>query len=210
MQTDITLDKTDSPVTDCAEKEMRIFEPLFSRLDAMLSVGRVVLAVEGGSASGKTSLAGVLEQKYGCTVFHTDDFFLQPYQRTPQRLAQPGGNLDRERLLQQVLVPLKEGKPVEYSRFDCSSMRLLAPHTVYPARLTVIEGVYSMHPDFEEFYDLSVFLDIGPVLQRERIAVRESPQKAQRYFNEWIPLENGYFSATRTCSRCDMRIEIGR
>ncbi len=52
---------------------------------------RLLLAIDGGSASGKTTLAALLAQRYGCPVFHMDDFFLRPEQRTPQRLAEPGG-----------------------------------------------------------------------------------------------------------------------
>lgn len=32
-----------------------------------------------------------------------DDFFLRPEQRTPERLAEPGGNLDRERMKSEVI-----------------------------------------------------------------------------------------------------------
>ena len=44
---------------------------------------RLVVALEGGSASGKTTLAALLQRIYNCaTVFHMDDFFLRPEQRT--------------------------------------------------------------------------------------------------------------------------------
>lgn len=184
------------------------FLPLFAAIDKALEKGRVTLAIEGGSASGKTTLSQILSEIYGCTVFHMDDFFLRPEQRTPERLAEVGGNIDRERFLEEVLIPLSKNKPVSYRRFDCSTFELSPAAEIIPERLTVIEGAYSMHPSLSEYYDISVFLDISPELQRQRIAVRNSPQFAERFHNEWIPLENVYFSQMQVKQRCSMRIEI--
>ena len=172
------------------------FLPLLARIDRMLGEREVVLAIEGGSACGKTTLSALLERIYGCTVFHMDDFFLRPKQRTPARYAEVGGNVDRERFLEEVLVPLKEGRPVVYRKFDCSKQTLGSPIHATKTPLTVIEGAYSMHPDLVDFYDLSVFLDISEELQRERIKKRNTPPVAKRFFEEWIPLENIYFSKT--------------
>lgn len=185
------------------------FLPLFEEIDKRLSQGKLILAVEGGSASGKTTMGKMLEEIYGCTVFHTDDFFLRPEQRTPERYAEVGGNVDRERFLEEVLLPLSEGKKISYRRFDCSEMKLQTPIEIKPEKLTVIEGAYSMHPDFEKFYDFSVFLNISEDLQRKRILKRNSPDKSERFFNEWIPLEKTYFSVTDVKKRCGMCIDIG-
>ena len=171
------------------------FLPLFTAIDKALENGRAVLAIEGRSASGKTTLAEMLEEIYGCTVFHTDDFFLQAHQRTPERFAEVGGNLDRERFYDEVIVPLKENKPVSYRRFDCSTFTLLPPVEIQPQKLTVIEGAYSLHPYFGDYCNISVFLDISKDLQKERILNR-NPEMADRFFDEWIPLEEKYFADT--------------
>jgi uridine kinase len=87
-------------------------------------------------------------------------------------------------------------------------MELLQPVTFNPKRLNVIEGAYSMHPQLEGYYDLSVFIDISKNLQKERIKKRNGKQMAQRFFEEWIPLENTYFEQTKAKERCDIIIEI--
>ena len=185
------------------------FLPLFARLDRLLlQKGSAVLALEGGSASGKTTLSKLLEELYGCTVFHADDFFLRPEQRTAERFAEIGGNLDRERLLSEVLIPLQKGKAVTYQRFNCSAQALEEPVTVMPKALTVIEGAYSMHPDLSSYCDLSAFLKIDPDYQRERILKRNMPDLAKRFFEEWIPMERIYFEGTEIESRCDLVISI--
>lgn len=184
------------------------FLPLFAALDTRLAAGRVTLAVEGGSASGKTTLARMLKTLYDATVFHMDDFFLQAAQRTPERYAQVGGNLDRERFLAQVLLPLAHGDTVTYQPFDCTSMCLGDAVQVVPQSLVVAEGVYSMHPDLASHYTFSVFLDVSDTVQKARIEKRNTPAMATRFFEEWIPLERTYFSKMQVKERCDMSIDI--
>ena len=70
-----------------------------------------------------------MARQYGWGVVHLDDFFLQPIQRTPKRMAEPGGNLDRERLIAEVLEPLRAGQQGSYRLFDCRTMALV-PGTV--------------------------------------------------------------------------------
>ena len=184
------------------------FLPIFAAIDRLLSKGRITVAIEGGSASGKSTLADILKRVYDCNIFHMDDFFLRPHQRTAERLAEVGGNIDRERFLSEVLLPLSRGERVSYRRFDCQTSDLSEPTTVTDTPLTVIEGVYSMHPDLSEHYDLSVFLSISPAYQRERILKRNAPKFAERFFNEWIPLESRYFSELRIKEKCRLVVDV--
>ena len=188
------------------EKMKQQYEELLSKIDRLTEKGNAVVAIEGGSASGKTTLAKMLSDVYDCTVFHMDDFFLRPEQRTKERYEEAGGNVDRERFLSEVLIPLKNGEQIKYRKFDCSSMTLTDEETVIPKKLTVVEGAYSMHPELAEYYDLSVFLEISPELQRERILRRNGEKMAARFFNEWIPLEEKYFSLTDAKNRCDILV----
>lgn len=185
------------------------FLPLLARLDTMLQKGAVRLAVDGGSASGKSTLSKLLEELYGCSVFHMDDFFLQPQQRTKERLSQIGGNVDRERFESEVLIPVSRNETVSYRRFDCSRQEILPPVDITPQRLTLIEGAYSMHTSLSGYYDLSVFLDVDKKLQKERILKRNG-EMAERFFNEWIPLEERYFDGMNVRNRCCMTIYINK
>ncbi len=185
------------------------FLPLFCKIDSALKNGKpFTLAIEGGSASGKTTLSKLLEEIYGCTVFHMDDFFLQPSQRTYERLSEIGGNVDRERFLCEVLLPLSKRQTVNYRRFDCTSLQILPETAIIPAQLTVIEGAYCMHPELCIYYDFSVFLDISKTLQVERINKRNSPSLAKRFFDEWIPMEKRYFEKLDIKNKCDMSVVI--
>ncbi len=184
------------------------FLSLFAEIDKAMERGAVTVAIEGGSASGKSTLADILTSLYDCNIFHMDDFFLRPEQRTPERYAEVGGNVDRERFLSEVLLPHSRGEAVNYRRFDCATFTLCPPVTVTPKKLTVIEGAYSMHPELAKYYSLSVFLDISPELQRARIIKRNSPGMAERFFKEWIPLEKVYFEKMQVKERCGLIIRI--
>lgn len=181
--------------------------PLLTEIDKLSLNGQVILAVEGGSASGKTTLSGLLKKIYDCNIFHTDDFFLQPHQRTAERLAEPGGNLDRERFLSEVIIPLSEEKNVYYQPYDCSSGKLLPHVKAKSKRINIIEGAYSMHPDFSRYYNLSVFIEISKETQRERI-LKRNPDMAERFFNEWIPMEEEYRNYFKTEEKCDMNMSM--
>ena len=184
------------------------FSQLFNKIDEIFATESIIIAIDGGSASGKTTLAKILSEKYDCNVFHIDDFFLRPKQRTPERFAEIGGNFDRERFQGEVLQSLINNENVTYRRFNCSTQTLEAPITVFPKKITVVEGAYSMHPSLGSYYDIAVLLDIEPEYQRERILIRNSKDLAKRFFDEWIPLENRYFEATDIKNRADMIFRI--
>ena len=163
----------------------------------------VRVAIDGNCTSGKTTLANQLAANYDCNIFHMDDFFLRPEQRTPERFSEVGGNVDYERFLAEVLIPLKLGKPFSYRPFDCSTFELTDPITVIPKKLNIVEGTYSLHPYFGESYDLKILLTITPELQRQRIMERPAFLH-KRFFEAWIPMENRYFEGFAISEKCDI------
>ena len=165
----------------------------------------VIVAIDGKCTSGKTTLAAKLAEIYDCNVFHMDDFFLRPEQRTPERFAEVGGNVDYERFKDEILIPLQAGKQFSYRPFDCSTFTLADPVTVMPKQLNIIEGTYSHHPYFGNPYDLKVMLTVTPELQRERILQRPAFLH-QRFFEQWIPMENRYFESL--CSKPSLMLEV--
>ncbi len=184
--------------------------PLFAAIDReMTKKERVIMAIDGNCGAGKTTLAALLQEVYECGVIHADDFFLRPHQRTKERLSEAGGNLDRERLLLEVLQPLRSGQgEVSYRPYDCHSGALQEPVTLPRGRLTVVEGSYSCHRELREHYDLTVFCAVPPTEQLRRIRERSGEVVAKRFEEEWIPLENRYFTEQKIREKSDLVLEM--
>lgn len=64
---------------------------------------RLLIAIDGMSGAGKTTLAEQLAERLDANVFHMDDFFLRPEQRTEERSREIGGNVDYERFHNEIL-----------------------------------------------------------------------------------------------------------
>ncbi len=164
----------------------------------------LLIAIDGRCASGKTSLASQVQAICGCAVIHMDDFFLRPEQRTKERYATPGGNVDHERFLEEVLLPLSRGFAVQYRPFDCSTQQLSQPVALPQSNIVVVEGSYSCHPKLASHYDLRAFLTIDSETQMERLVSREGIAYAQVFRDKWIPLEELYFTSLHPEKTCDL------
>ena len=183
---------------------------LQKHVDDLLKTGRqIVIAIDGKCTAGKTTLAAALEKEYDCNVFHMDDFFLRPEQRTAERYAEPGGNVDYERFREEVLVPLKKGEPFSYRPFSCKTFCLSEAVEVTPKVLNIVEGTYCLHPYFGNVYDLKLVLSLDPELQRERINQRPKYLR-ERFFRDWIPMEQLYFDHFQIPERADLYLDMSR
>lgn len=164
-----------------------------------------LIAVDGRCGAGKTTLAELLKGELSCNVIHMDSFFLRPEQRTPERLKVAGANIDYERFLDEVLLPLKKGIPFSYRPYCCKFRALGEPISVIPTDITIVEGSYSCHPALWDFYDLHIFLDIDSGEQLKRIYAREGAENAKRFADVWIPLEERYFEAYKIEQKCEIK-----
>ena len=167
---------------------------------------RTVIAFDGRCASGKTTAADLISRAFDAQIIHCDDFFLPPELRTPGRFAEPGGNIHYERFEEEVLAKLSIGEPFEYGVFDCSQGRITQTARVGSSKLVIVEGAYSMHPRFGQYYALSAFFDISPERQKARIIARDGEEAWQAFENRWIPLEETYISSSNADKRADIVI----
>ena len=184
------------------------YHPLITRLAVLQERQQsLVVAVDGRAAAGKSTLAAFLQQHYAASVVHMDHFFLPGELRTPARYAQPGGNVHYERFLAEVAPHLQARRPFCYRRFDCGRMAYAESIAVDAGGLVVVEGAYSLIPPLRSLYDLAVFYDISPDLQRQRLLQREGEAGSARFFARWIPLEEAYIAACLPQQQCQVLLQ---
>lgn len=171
--------------------------------------GCAAVAIEGRCGSGKTTLADLCAPLFDAEIIRMDDFFLPPALRCEARYAEPGGNVDYERFGRQVL-PFLHGGTLCYDVFSCRQGGFVGQRTLTPAPLVLVEGSYSTHPSFGRPYDLTVFCDVDPAVQKARILARSGEAMWQNFEHKWIPMEEAYFSTFGVKERCDMVLWPGQ
>lgn len=154
-----------------------------------------MVAIDGRCGSGKTCLAKKLAADLPCTVIHMDDFYLPFDKREPDWMQTVGGNMDFERLLSELLLPIRAGEKALYRPYCCREGRMGPTAEIAVLPLTIVEGSYSHHPRLTDLYDLKIFLTCCRQEQYSRLQQREGERFAA-FEQRWIPLEEQYF---KTC-----------
>lgn len=167
---------------------------------------RFVISIDGPAASGKSTLSKYLEEKLGATVFRMDDYFLPDEMKTEERLSVPGGNVHYERMQEEVLDHLSQ-EEVTYKKYDCSLSELSSPVTQTLGKYVVIEGVYSQQSILRKYYDFNIFTITNKEGQHDRLYKR-NPKLFSRFINEWLPLEDEYFTKEKIREQSDYQTEV--
>jgi len=170
----------------------------------MKSKDIVTVAIDGNSGSGKSTFANFLNPIFESNLFHMDDFFLRPEQKTEERLKEIGGNVDYERFQSEVICNIKNNTEFNYQKYNCKIMKLDEFVQVIPKTLNIVEGSYSLHPKLIDNYDFKIFLEIDFQTQVKRIGERNGEFMLNKFIDEWIPKENAYFDTMKIKEKCDV------
>jgi len=163
-----------------------------------------LIAIDGMCGSGKTTLGNHLAKELSASLFHMDDFFLQPHQRTEERLSEPGGNVDHERFKEEVLNHVADESGVTFRPFNCQEWKLAVKAVTVPYNdIVIVEGSYSHHPYFEDVYNVKIFLEISFEEQKRRIIARDGNDIWPMFEEKWIPMENRYFESYKIKEKSD-------
>ena len=168
---------------------------------------RILIAIDGKCASGKSTLGFYLKDEFDANLFHMDDFFLQKEQRTPERMKEVGGNVDYERFRTEVIEPVLAGENVLYRPFCCKTLQIGEGTEILPKRVNIIEGSYSQHTYFGDIYDMKVFMEIEEEKQLENIRKRNGEEQLKVFKERWIPKEEAYFEAFQVKENSDIIVQ---
>ncbi len=201
--------EAEHPAYRIAEVQFLRLLPILKKVAEQDREETFVIAIDGRAASGKTTISQQLKTILQAEVVQMDDFFLPMELRTAERFAEPGGNVHYERFAAEVLPYLSEKEPFAYRIFDCGIMDLKGERMVQAAKYRIVEGSYSCHPVFGNYADLTIFSDIDPKTQLERIRGRNGDAMAEMFRSRWIPLEEAYFVAYEIRKNADLCLSSG-
>lgn len=170
--------------------------------------GRYVVAIDGNCGSGKTTGVRMIANALNCEVIQMDDFYLTPSMRTPERREEPGGNVDYVRFAKEVLPYVGKSEPFSYGKYQVETDSIIAHIEIKNPEIVIIEGAYSLRPEFREYYNLKVFSNASRELQIERLTKREG-EYVKEYIDLWMPLENKYIKYFNLKEICDIIIDVG-
>ena len=180
-------------------------EPLLSNLEK----DKIIISIDGMTGAGKTTLTQELSEKLNAQIFHADDFLLPPSLRTEERYNEPGGNIHYERMKEEVIDKIKEGKindVIKYKPFNYIIQDFGEEIYLKMNIINIVEGSYCLNPYFGKYYDICIFMKINEKKQIERLTKRE-PIMINDFINKWIPLEKKYHEAFKLYDKCDIKFE---
>ena len=166
----------------------------------------IVVALDGGSGAGKTTIAERLMRLTEVALVRLDDFYQTvipesewPHKTLEQRL---NGVFDWSRVRSEALEPLRAGRAGLWHAFDF--MRGLGGSGTYslkeevtqvaPAPTILIEGAYSASPPLRDLIDLAVLVDLQSKMRHRRIAARGDNAKClAKWHDIWDDVETYYF-----------------
>ena len=165
-----------------------------------------LLAIDGHSAAGKSSLARAIQEVHpASTVVQMDDFYRPLPERTRNGLSAVDGYqqyYDWQRLEAQVLHPLVAGHPARYQRYDWSTNDLAEWSTVLPTGLVIIEGCYAARPELRGYYQAIVVVVAPEATRQQRQRLRADA--TQEWLDRWDAAERYYIDHTALLTDADL------
>ena len=154
-----------------------------------------VVALDGRSGVGKSTLAAHIAEALGACVIDSDDFFAGGVAlRSDARQDRVRDCIDWKRQ-RPVLEALRAGREASYAAFDWDSFdgRLeTEPTIVEPRSVVLFEGVYTARPELADLVDLRLLLWVSEATRVARLLAREGAIGA--WERQWHEAEEWYFT----------------
>ncbi len=165
-------------------------------VEARGSARPAVVAVDGHSSSGKTSLAeGLASRLPDAAVLHTDD------------LAWHQGVFSWDGLLRDSVIPLvRAGTAVDY-RPQQWQARSRAGSITLPGSLAylLVEGVGASQPSIRDLFDLVLWVETDePTRLARDLARLADGEMSQEDYASWMAEENAYTTRERPWEHADL------
>ena len=155
-----------------------------------------VLAIDGRSGAGKTSLAQALRGDLNAPVVSLEDLY------------GGWGGLEHgiDLLVSEVLAPLAAGRTAHVPRYDWITREWTQTATLDPPELLIVEGVGAGARRAAVFESLVVWLEAPPFVRKKRALDRDGETFAP-FWDQWAAQEDTMLARERTPERADIVID---
>lgn len=147
----------------------------------------IIVAVTGGSASGKTTYADALRRllmPYETRLIAEDEYYGDHADEPgfdPLRFNFDDVTAHDHELMAKQLRVLKSGKTIKAPMYDfVTHRRLEKTRDVRPADVIIVEGIHVLaDPDLRDLYDLSIYVDAPSDIRLARRLLRDVRERGR-------------------------------
>ena len=160
----------------------------------------VIIAVDGRSGAGKTTLAvelaARLREHHKVSLFHLEDIY-------------PGWNglaTGIERYVATVLAPLSQGEAAEWVSWDWERHYDGALRVTLPAEIVIVEGVGAAANAARPMLDAVIWVEAEGDDRRRRALARDG-NTYEPYWDTWAAQEDVWLEADPVMGAADIRVQ---
>ncbi|MHA7223376.1 aminodeoxychorismate synthase component I [Arthrobacter sp. RHLT1-20] len=164
-----------------------------------MSPAPVIIAIDGRSGAGKTTLAielaARLREHHKVSLFHLEDIY-------------PGWNglaAGIERYVSTVLAPLRRGESAEWVSWDWNAHYDGETRTTRPSEIVLVEGVGAAAEAARPYVDAVIWADAPEQDRRSRALARDGDSYAP-FWEQWAAQEQEWLAADDVPAHADVRV----
>ncbi|GAB6902057.1 AAA family ATPase [Kineosporia succinea] len=170
-----------------------------------------MVGIDGRSGVGKSTLSARVGEILGedCRVIGGDDFYTggTPQDWDARSPAEKAAHCLDWRRQHAVLSALRRGEEASWHPFDWDAFDGSLHTTATfarPARVVVLDCVYSCRPELAGLLDLRVLVETDPTRRRERLRARDGDDWQATWIQRWEEAEDFYFGQVVTRAGFDL------
>jgi uridine kinase len=177
----------------------------------------IIVAIDGGSGAGKSTIAASLAREVHAVVVSQDDFYSAHISdegwEARSIAARVSDVIDWQRV-RGVLVALRSRQRATWRLIDFEAG--VRPDGTYsmsdqfasrePSDVILLDGAYSASPAVEDLVDLTVLIDVPLGERHRRLDRREDAAFLRDWHARWDPVEAYYFTHVRPRASFDIVI----
>jgi uridine kinase len=176
--------------------------------------GPILVALDGRSAAGKSTLAAVVAPLVGAVVIDGDDFYSGGTAQTWDAMSagEKANHCIDWRRQRPVLETLARGETAHWHPYDWDAddgSLAQTPVVCEPAPVIILDGAYSARPELADLFDLRVLLDAPVDLRMAQLIKREGEDSRKEWNARWDEAEQWYFAEVMSPKSFDLVISVG-